>query len=45
MLMDYLHTHHNAKIRYKASDMQLYVDSDAAYLVAPKEKSRIAGSI
>ena len=43
MLMDYLHTHPNAKIRYHASDMQLYIDSDAAYLVAPKAKSRIAG--
>ena len=43
MLMDYLHTHPNAKIRYHASDMQLHIDSDAAYLVAPKAKSRIAG--
>ena len=43
MLMEYLHTHHNAEIRYEASDMQLYVDSDAAYLVAPKAKSRISG--
>ena len=43
MLIDYLYTHPSAKIRYTASDMQLYVDSDAAYLVAPKAKSRIAG--
>ena len=43
MLLDYLHTHPNAKIRYHASDMQLHIDSDAAYLVAPKEKSRVAG--
>ena len=43
MLMDYLHTHPDAKTRYHASDMQLYIDSDAAYLVAPKAKSRIAG--
>ena len=43
MLMDYLYTHPQAKIRYTASDMQLYVDSDAAYLVAPKAKSRIGG--
>ena len=43
MLMDYLSTHPQAKIRYKASDMQMYVDSDAAYLVAPKSKSRIGG--
>ena len=31
------------KLRYYASDMQLHVDSDAAYLVAPKAKSRVAG--
>ena len=43
MLMDYLHTHPNAKIRYLPSDIQLYVDSDAAYLVATKAKSRITG--
>ncbi len=43
MLMYYLHTHPQAKSRYTTSDMQLYVDSDAAYLVAPKEKSRISG--
>ena len=43
MLLDYLHTHPNAKIRFYASDMILYVDSDAAYLVAEKAKSRIAG--
>ena len=43
MLMDYLHTYPNAKIRYSKSDMVLYVDSDAAYLVLPKARSRIAG--
>ena len=43
MLLDYLHTHPNARIRFYASDMILYVDSDAAYLVADKAKSRIAG--
>ena len=42
-LMDYLHTYTNAYIRYYASDMVLHVDSDAAYLVAPKARSRIAG--
>ena len=42
-LMDYLHTYPDAYIRYYASDMVLYVDSDAAYLVAPKARSRIAG--
>ena len=43
MLLDYLNTYSKAKIRFYASDMKLYVDSDAAYLVAPKAKSRISG--
>ena len=43
MLMDYAHTYPNATIRYHASDMQLHVDSDAAYLVLPKARSRGAG--
>ena len=43
MLMDYLHTNPNASLRFHKSDMQLHVDSDAAYLVAPKAKSRAAG--
>ena len=43
MLLDYLATHPNATIRYNASDMILHVESDAAYLVAPNAKSRIAG--
>ena len=42
-LMDYLHTYPDVCIRYYASDMVLHVDSDAAYLVAPKARSRIAG--
>ena len=42
-LMDYLHTYPDAYVRYHASNMVLYVDSDAAYLVAPKARSRIAG--
>ena len=43
MLLDYLATNPTAKIRYHASDMLLHVESDAAYLVAPNAKSRIAG--
>ena len=43
MLMDYLHTHLDAKSRYHKSDMQLYIDSDTIYLVAPKAKSRVSG--
>ena len=36
-------TYPNVFLRYYASDMKLHVDSDAAYLVAPKAPSRIAG--
>ena len=43
ILMDYAHTYPNAIIGYKASDMQLYVDSDAVYLVLPKARSGGAG--
>ena len=42
-LMDYVATYPDAYIRYHASEMILNVDSDAAYLVLPKAKSRIAG--
>lgn len=42
MLMDYLHTHPDAKIRYHASDMRLYLETDAAYLVLPQARSRCA---
>ena len=42
MLLDYLNHFSNAKVRFYSSDMKLFVDSDAAYLVAPKAKSRIA---
>ena len=43
MLLDYVHTYPTATIRYKASDMCLHIDSDAAYLVAPKARSRVGG--
>ena len=42
-LLDYVATFPNVTLRYHASDMQLHIDSDAAYLIAPKAKSRIAG--
>ena len=42
-LLDYANTYPNVFIRYHANDMVLHVDSDAAYLVAPKARSRIAG--
>ena len=41
--MDYCATHPSATIRFHASDMILYVDPDAAYLIAPGAKIRIAG--
>ena len=43
-LLDYCCTYTDSKIRYYASDMVLWVDSDAAYLVLPGAKSRIAGT-
>ena len=43
MLMDYLHNYPSAVLRYHAGSMQLKVESDAAYLVLPGAKSRIAG--
>ena len=42
-LLNYAHTHPDAKVIYRASDMILTVDSDAAYLVAPEARSRAAG--
>ena len=42
-LLDFVATYPNAKIRYKASDMHLWIDSDAAYLVAPNAKSKTVG--
>ncbi|MFO0089630.1 MAG: hypothetical protein ACK518_02280, partial [bacterium] len=41
--MDYAATYPNTIVRYYASGMILFVDSDAAYLVLPKARSRIAG--
>ena len=43
MLLDYLVTYPDAKIRYTKSGMILHLDSDAAYLVAPKARSWIVG--
>ena len=42
-LMDYVHTYPSAYICFHASDMILNIDSDAAYLVARKARSRVAG--
>ena len=42
MLMDYLHTYPNTKLQFYAGDMKLQVETDAAYLVLPNAKSRVA---
>ena len=42
-LLDYVATYPNAQLRFYASDMLLAIDSDAAYLVMPKARSRLAG--
>ena len=41
--MKYLHTYPNTYICFYASDMILHVDSNAAYLVDPKSRTRITG--
>ena len=43
MPLDYAATYPNAKIRYYASGMILWIESDAAYLVLPNARSRYAG--
>ena len=42
-LLDYLATYPNATIRFHASDIIAVCETDAAYLVLPKARSRIAG--
>ena len=42
-LMDYLATHPDATVRFRASDMVLNIHSDASYLSEPGGKSRAAG--
>ena len=42
-VMDYVATYPDKYIRFHASDMILNIDSDAAYVVAPKARSRVAG--
>ena len=43
-LLDYLHTHNDATIRYVASDMVLNIHSDASYLSEPRARSRLGGT-
>lgn len=42
-VLNYCATHPSATIRYIASDMVLWVHSDASYLTAPKARSRASG--
>jgi hypothetical protein len=42
-LLDYLATHPDATIRYHASDMILYIHSDASYLSVSNARSRLGG--
>ena len=41
--MDHIAIYLNTYVRYHASDMLLTIYSDAAYLVVPKARSRVAG--
>ena len=42
-LLNYASTYPSTTVRYHASDMILHAETDAAYLVMPNAKSRIAG--
>ena len=42
-LLSFVQHHKNTKVRFHASNMCLHIDSDAAYLVMPGARSRIAG--
>ena len=42
-LLDYLSSHPDATIRYRASDMVLNIHSDASYLSEPNTRSRACG--
>jgi hypothetical protein len=42
-MLDYLETHPDATIRYQASDMVLYIHSDASYISVSDARSRLGG--
>jgi hypothetical protein len=42
-LLDYLATHPDTTIRYRASDMILHIHSDASYLSVSNARSRLGG--
>jgi hypothetical protein len=43
-LLDYLATHPNAKVLFRASDMIMNIHSNASYLTEPKSCSRACGN-
>lgn len=43
ILLDYLTTHKNVKLRYFAGNMQSHGEFDAANLILPGTRNRIAG--
>ena len=43
MLLDYMHTYPNARMRYVEDIMKLMIDNDDAYLVLRNALSRFAG--
>ena len=42
-VLDYLATHPNALVRFRASDMVMNIHSNASYLSKPEAKSRACG--
>ena len=42
-LLDFCHTHLDAKVRYHASDMIMHIHSDASYNSEAKARSRAGG--
>ncbi len=42
-LLDYLASHPNAKVQFRASDMVMNIHSDALYLSKPSARSRACG--
>ena len=42
-ILNYVNTYQDVRVRFYASDMILNIDTDAAYLVLPKARSRLAG--
>ncbi len=42
-VLDYLVTHPNATVKFRASDMVMNIHSDASYLIEPKARSRACG--